>query len=72
MCNVAAVTDEKKSERIPVVLTPSLLNRIEDWRFTRRIPSRSDAIRQLIELGLERSAEEDPAQSAKKTRSAKG
>ena len=35
---------------------PDLLKRIEDYRFENRIPSRSEAIRQLIEEGIRSKA----------------
>lgn len=40
----------------PRIITPiprSLLEAIDDYRFTARLPSRAEAIRRLIELGLE-------------------
>ena len=39
----------------PRIITPmpkELLASIDDYRFTKRLPSRSAAIRQLIEIGL--------------------
>lgn len=45
--------EEKKTERLALVMTPSELEAVDDWSFARRIRSRSEAIRQLIKLGLE-------------------
>ena len=42
----------KKDQRVPLVMTKAELDAIDDWAFARRIRSRSEAIRQLIELGL--------------------
>ena len=33
-------------------MDPKLVERIEDYRYARRIPSRAEAIRQLIDAGL--------------------
>jgi hypothetical protein len=49
-------------EKDPRIITPipkHLLARIDDYRFENRLPSRSEAIRQLIETGL--SAKKPPA-----------
>ena len=35
------------------VIPQELLNRIDDFRYNAHIPSRSEAVRQLIEAGLE-------------------
>jgi metal-responsive CopG/Arc/MetJ family transcriptional regulator len=50
-------------EKAPRVITPipnALLARIDDYRFKARLPSRAEAIRRLIELGL-KAAEKQPA-----------
>jgi metal-responsive CopG/Arc/MetJ family transcriptional regulator len=39
--------------KIILVMEDALLTRIDDFRFNNRINSRSEAIRQLIETGLE-------------------
>lgn len=44
---------EPKEERVPLVMEPSLLERIDAYRFGLRIGSRSEAIRRLIKAGLE-------------------
>lgn len=43
---------ERKSERIPVMIEPSLLEKIDDFRFEARIGSRSRVIRELIHRGI--------------------
>ncbi len=43
---------EGKSERIHIALNTAELAAIDDYRFANRIPTRSEAIRQLIEAGL--------------------
>lgn len=45
---------EAKELRIPMVMEPSLLRKIEDYQFGKRLSSRSEAIRQLIKSGLEK------------------
>ena len=44
---------ENKSEKVATLLEPSLLERIDDYRFANRIGARSAVIRILIEKGLE-------------------
>ncbi|MGV8830441.1 MAG: hypothetical protein ACOH2N_00575 [Devosia sp.] len=44
---------ELKSERLQIVVEPSVLDRIDDFRFGHRIGSRSEATRQLLIRGLE-------------------
>lgn len=39
-----------------IALTPEMAQAIENFRFARRFASESEAIRQLIELGLAESA----------------
>lgn len=48
-------------ERIIVLMRKRLVARIEDFRFARRIPSRGEAIRRLIEAGLKAMEAEPPA-----------
>ena len=45
--------DEANSERIITPMPKSLVEAIDDFRFSNRVASRSEAIRQLIALGLE-------------------
>jgi hypothetical protein len=40
------------TERIHIEMPKELIERIDDFRFERRLPSRAEAIRQLIEAGL--------------------
>jgi metal-responsive CopG/Arc/MetJ family transcriptional regulator len=44
---------ETNSERIITPMPPSLVKAIDDFRYEQRIPSRSEAVRRLIGLGLE-------------------
>jgi hypothetical protein len=46
---------EKLTERLNMFFTPSQVEAINDFRFSNRIGSLSEAVRQLIELGLEHS-----------------
>lgn len=48
--------DEPKNKPVMALLTDSDLAALDDWRFARRIGSRSEAIRQLIARGLEADA----------------
>lgn len=45
--------DEPKREfRLQIMLTQVEIKEIDDWRFERRIPTRSAAFRELIRLGM--------------------
>jgi hypothetical protein len=56
MCDMADST-EPKDQRIPVMMTRSEVKAVDDWSFARRIRSRSEAIRQLVALGLKAEKE---------------
>jgi len=43
---------DKRFEQVVVILTPEELQKVEDYRFGERIPSRSEALRRLIRAGL--------------------
>jgi hypothetical protein len=50
----ATMTDDtKRTIRVPLLLTPEEAKKLDDWQFANRLRTRSDAIRRLIELGLE-------------------
>ena len=46
------MTDKPKDQRIPVMMSADEVEAIDDWSFKNRIRSRSEAIRQLIQVGL--------------------
>jgi hypothetical protein len=44
---------ELKDQRVPIMMSARELKAIDDWRRNREeLPSRSEAVRQLVELGL--------------------
>jgi len=46
--------ENSETERVQIVAPTSWIRRIEEWRRTQpKIPSRSDAIRQLVDAGLD-------------------
>jgi hypothetical protein len=47
-----SIDDTKRIVRVPLLLTPEEAKRLDDWQFSNRLRTRSDAIRRLIELGL--------------------
>jgi hypothetical protein len=49
--------DAKRTIRVPLLLTPEEAKNLDDWRFANRLASRSEAIRRLIELGLQATQE---------------
>lgn len=44
--------DAKRTAPAQVLLSPEELERLDTWRFGQRIGSRSEAIRQILRLGL--------------------
>ena len=45
-------TMSAKDDRIVTPMPRKLVERIDDFRFSHRLPSRAEAIRQLVEAGL--------------------
>ena len=41
-----------RGERLQIMLTEDELRILDDWRFSRRMPSRAAAVRELITRGL--------------------
>lgn len=41
-----------RGERLQIMLTPEELKALDDWRFSRRMPSRAAAVRELLKRGL--------------------
>jgi hypothetical protein len=41
-----------RGERLQIMLTLAELKALDDWRFSKRMPSRASAIRELLKRGL--------------------
>jgi hypothetical protein len=41
-----------RGERLQIMLTEGELTALDDWRFSRRMPSRAAAVRELLKRGL--------------------
>ena len=54
-CQLATVlsVDGKRTNNVSIVLSDAELKALDDWAWERRIRSRSEAIRQLLQLGLD-------------------
>lgn len=48
---------EPRDVRLPVMVTRSEAAAIDAWRYENRVPTRAEAIRRLIDLGLKAAAE---------------
>ena len=46
------MSDASRGERLQVMLTEDELRVLDDWRFSRRMPSRAAAVRELLSRGL--------------------
>jgi len=46
------MSETGRGERLQIMLTEEELAALDDWRFSRRMPSRAAAIRELLRLGL--------------------
>ncbi|MCV3210807.1 hypothetical protein OHD62_21940 [Mesorhizobium sp. YC-39] len=46
------MADLERPERLQIMLTAEELAAVENWRFEKRMPSRSAAVRELLRRGL--------------------
>jgi hypothetical protein len=56
-----------RGERLQIMLTGDELVALDDWRFTRRMPSRAAAVRELLKRGLAAEGVEVATAGAKST-----
>jgi len=47
------MTGPNRAERLQIMLTLEELAALDDWRFSKRMPSRASAVRELLKRGLE-------------------
>jgi hypothetical protein len=58
---IDVMADELKDLRIPVMMTATDVTAIDEWRRKQQdLPSRSEAIRRLVELGLKAKFPQKP------------
>ena len=54
LCHMSGMEPEPKDQRVPVMFSASEVRAVDDWRRTlASLPSRSEAIRSLVRVGLE-------------------
>jgi hypothetical protein len=46
------MNDTIRGERLQIMLTAQELDAVDTWRFSRRMPSRAAAVRELLKRGL--------------------
>lgn len=49
--------DKPRTERVPLLLTAEEVQELDDWQFSKRMRTRSDAIRELMKLGYAAAAD---------------
>jgi hypothetical protein len=47
-----SVSNEQRGERLQIMLTKDEVASLDEWRFSRRMPSRAAAVRELLRRGL--------------------
>ena len=63
--------DRRRAERLQIMLTKDELYALDDWRFSKRMPSRAAAVRELLVRGLA-ADQDDSAAGATRTRGSEG
>jgi len=61
------MSDLTRGERLQIMLTAEELEALDNWRFTKRMPSRAAAVREILKRGLS-SEGFDLAQGGSKSR----
>jgi hypothetical protein len=60
--------NEPKDVRLPLMVTRAEAAAIDEWRFANRIPTRAEAIRRIIALGLASHSGQQTDQQAREWR----
>ena len=62
MQSTVATVPPELSNRVVVLLSDEMLKALDEWRWKNRISSRGEAIRQLVEKGLEKPPPKEKSQ----------
>jgi hypothetical protein len=54
-----AMSREPRGNRVPIMMSDAEMTAVDDWRFAKRVATRSDAIRRLAQIGLTLDARHD-------------
>lgn len=46
------MSKKPRENRVPIMMSDEELTSIDDWRFSNRVATRSDAVRKLVQIGL--------------------
>lgn len=63
MTTEAAPEQELKEIRFQMQIAPSQLKAVEDWGWSRRIRTKAEAIRQLLDIGMAVTSSDEEAMS---------
>jgi hypothetical protein len=63
MSPMMSMSEELKTERVITLMSAAEVKAVDDWSFANRIRSRGEAMRRLIQLGLEAAKRESRRRS---------
>jgi hypothetical protein len=63
------MTEEKRTIRVPLLLTPEEVRELDDWQFSNRLRTRSDALREMMRREIERSRKKESEQKGARRQS---
>jgi metal-responsive CopG/Arc/MetJ family transcriptional regulator len=56
------MSEEKRTIRVPLLLTPEEAKELDDWQFSNRLRTRSDALREMMRRAIRQSREHPSGQ----------
>jgi hypothetical protein len=63
------MTEEKRTIRVPLLLTPEEVRELDDWQFSNRLRTRSDALREMMRREIERGRKKENEQKGARRQS---
>ena len=57
------MADDKRTVRVPLLLTPHEAKDLDDWQFSNRLRTRSDALREMMRRALEKRGEAEQSKA---------
>ena len=57
------MADDKRTVRVPLLLTPDEAKDLDDWQFSNRLRTRSDALREMMRRALEQNGKAEQSKT---------